>query len=99
MTRYAAQFVLTALATAASNASGSDAARGSGQQVQREVEHVSTLTRVREGGTPYDPNQRLTPYAVTLADGKGADGGVADAPASGLISTPPEYAPARGVLY
>ena len=99
MTRYAAQFVLTALATAASNASGSDAARERGQQVQREFEHVSTLTRVREGGTPYDPNQRLTPYAVTLADGKGADGGVADAPASGLISTPPEYAPARGVLY
>ena len=69
----------------------------SSDPVPPETEHVSTLTRVREGGTPFNPKQRLTPYAVTL---KGpADGGVADAPATGLISTPPEYAPARGVLY
>ena len=40
-----------------------------------ETEHRSTLTRVREGGTPYDPNQRLTPYAVDLtAGGEGGDG-------------------------
>ena len=64
---------------------------------QPETEHVSTLTRVREGGTPYNPKQRLTPYAVTL--GGAAEGGIADAPTTGLISTPPEYAPARGVLY
>jgi len=69
----------------------------SSDPIQPEIEHVSTLTRVREGGTPYNPKQRMTPYAVTL---KGpADGGVADAPTTGLISTPPEYAPARGVLY
>ena len=69
----------------------------SSDPVQPETEHVSTLTRVREGGTPYNPKQRLTPYAVAL---KGAaEGGVADVPTTGLISTPPEYAPARGVLY
>ena len=57
-----------------------------------EQEHVSTLTRVREGGTPYNPNQSLFPYALDL-------GGVAEEPATGLISSPPEYAPTRGVLY
>jgi agmatine/peptidylarginine deiminase len=65
--------------------------------VQPEVEHISTLTRVREGGTPFNPKQKLTPYAVTLAGA--ADGGIAGTPATGLISSPPEYAPARGVLY
>ena len=65
--------------------------------VQPETEHVSTLTRVREGGTPYNPKQSLTPYAVSL--GGAAEGSIADAPTTGLISTPPEYAPARGVLY
>ena len=62
-----------------------------------ETEHRSPLTRVREGGTPYDPNQRLTPYAVDLT--AGGEGGVADAPSTGLVSSPPEYAPVRGVLY
>jgi len=65
---------------------------------QTEIEHRSTLTRVREGGTPYDPNQSLTPYAIDLTAG-GGDGGVADAPSTGLISSPPEYAPVRGVIY
>ena len=65
---------------------------------QPETEHRSTLTRVREGGTPFDPNQSLTPYALDLTAGAG-DGGVADAPSTGLISSPPEYAPVRGVIY
>jgi agmatine deiminase len=49
------------------------------------------LTRVREGGTPFDPNQRLTPFAVSL--------GTSNAPANGLVESPPEYSPARGVLF
>jgi agmatine deiminase len=53
------------------------------------------LSRVREGGTPYDPNQPLVPYAIELI---GA-GGVADAPNTGLIESPPEYGPTRGVLF
>jgi agmatine/peptidylarginine deiminase len=48
------------------------------------------LTRVREGGTPYDPNQSLFPYAISTA--------IADAPETGLIASPPEYGPTRGVL-
>ena len=64
---------------------------------QPEAEHRSALTRVREGGTPYDPNQPLLPYAVTRK--APAEGGVADVPSTGLISSPPEYAPARGVIY
>ncbi len=85
-------------AIAATLAASSPAVLGqSSDPIQPETEHISTLTRVREGGTPYNPKQRLTPYAVTL---KGvAEGGIADAPTTGLISTPPEYAPARGVLY
>jgi len=49
------------------------------------------LPRWREGGTPYDPNQSLFPYAV--------DTGLAGAPESGLIVSPPEYGPTRGVLF
>ena len=61
------------------------------------ADRPSTLTRVREGGTPYDPRQSLFPYAVTLrAPG---DGGVADAPTTGLLDSPPEYAPTRGVMF
>lgn len=65
-----------------------------------ETEHVSTLTRVREGGTPYNPKQKLVPYAVDLtAGGRGGDGGTADAPNGALIESPAEYSPTRGVLY
>jgi hypothetical protein len=53
------------------------------------------LPRHREGGTPFNPNQSLLPYAVRLAP----EGGVADAPSTGLIESPPEYAPVRGVLF
>jgi agmatine/peptidylarginine deiminase len=64
---------------------------------QKEQEHRSTLTRVREGGTPYDPNQRLTPYAIGLP---GPAGGASfTAPDPGLVASPPEYSPTRGVMF
>ncbi len=47
------------------------------------------VSRVREGGTPFDPQQSLTPFAVQLRD----------MPTSGLIASPPEYTPVRGVLF
>lgn len=53
---------------------------------------VPPLPRYREGGTPYDPNQRLTPYATTIPQ-------TANCPASGVIESPPEYSPARGVIF
>jgi agmatine deiminase len=49
------------------------------------------LTRVREGGTPYDPQQALYPYAIGFPRLK-------DMP-TGLIASSPEYDPARGVLF
>lgn len=49
------------------------------------------LSRVREGGTPYDPNQPLTPYAIASP--------LAAAPQSGVIASPAEYEPVRGVLF
>ena len=66
-------------------------------QAKAEAEHRSTLTRVREGGTPYDPKQSLVPYAIDLT--AGGDGGVADSPAGALIASPPEYGPTHGVLF
>jgi agmatine deiminase len=78
----------------------SDSKQAKGSKSQPEVEHRSTLTRVREGGTPYDPNQKLVPYSVDLTAGRPAgDGGVADLPSASLIESPPEYAPVHGVLY
>ncbi len=51
------------------------------------------LSHVREGGTPpVDPNQAVYPYAIRLPIPE-------DAPTSGLIESPPEYAPAAGVLF
>ncbi len=50
------------------------------------------LPRYREGGTPYNPNQSLTPYPVKLRSPM-------DSPSSGLMSSPPEYGPARGVIF
>jgi agmatine/peptidylarginine deiminase len=66
-----------------------------------EQEQRSTLTRVREGGTPFDPNQRMTPYAVDLAGARGArpGAGLLTAPDATVVSSPPEYAPTRGVLF
>ena len=50
------------------------------------------LLHQREGGTPYDARQALQPYAVRPPR-------LRDAPLSGLIESPPEYAPTRGVLF
>jgi len=79
----------------ANNSASDDARDGAASKV--EVEQRSTLTRVREGGTPFDPKQRMTPYAVQLAGG--VDGGLADLPSTGLIESPAEYSPTRGVLF
>ncbi len=50
------------------------------------------LPRVREGGTPFDPAQRMTPFAVDVA-------GAMLAPSSGVLASPAEYTPTRGVLF
>lgn len=50
------------------------------------------LPRWREGGTPYNPFQALRPYAVSRPRMK-------DEPRSGLIESPPEYDPVRGVIF
>jgi len=47
------------------------------------------LPRWREGGTPYNPDQSLHPYAIRMRD----------SPTSGLIASPPEYDPVRGVIF
>lgn len=47
------------------------------------------LPRWREGGTPYNPSQSLYPYSIKSRD----------SPTSGIIKSPPEYDPARGVLF
>ncbi|MEM7455681.1 MAG: agmatine deiminase family protein [Planctomycetota bacterium] len=58
---------------------------------QKSLQDEQPLTRVREGGTPYDPDQPLHPYAVQVARAEGTTGSV--------IASPPEYAPVHGVLY
>ena len=50
------------------------------------------LPRWREEGTPYNPQQAIYPYAIESINAK-------DYPSSGLIESPPEYSPCRGVLY
>ncbi len=62
-----------------------------------EREHRSALTRVREGGTPYDPNQPLVPYPVRIGGPEGTAASLVPDPA--VVQSPPEYAPARGVLF
>jgi len=52
----------------------------------------SVLPRWREGGTPYNPQQAMYPYAIKSVNTK-------DHPSSGLIESPPEYSPSKGVLY
>ncbi|MCG8405209.1 MAG: agmatine deiminase family protein [Phycisphaerales bacterium] len=52
------------------------------------------LPRWRQGGRPaVAPNQPLHPYAISRTQLRQA------APSSGLIESPPEYAPVDGVLY
>lgn len=60
---------------------------GQGPWVDKEI----PLPRYREEGTPFDPNQSLTPYAVSAA--------LAGAPETGRIDSMPEYGPTRGVLF
>lgn len=56
-------------------------------------ETMGPLPRWREGGTPPpDPGQLLIPYAIQLPV-------PTEAPATGLITSPPEYAPMDGVVY
>ncbi|MHC4428294.1 MAG: agmatine deiminase family protein [Planctomycetota bacterium] len=63
------------------------------QSFQWDEEVDGPLPRWREGGTPpVDPSQRLEPYAV-------APGAALHAPTSGIIESPPEYAPCAGVLF
>jgi agmatine/peptidylarginine deiminase len=50
------------------------------------------LPRWREGGTPYDDMQSLMPRMITPAVQK-------DMPTTGMIYSPPEYSPSRGVLF
>lgn len=50
------------------------------------------LPRWREGGTPYDPDQSLQPYATRCSK-------LRDTPTSGLIESPPEYDPTQGVIF
>jgi len=54
-------------------------------------EEEKPLPRYREGGTPYDPTQTLHPFAVSSA--------LAGAPETGLIESPVEYGPSKGVLF
>lgn len=51
------------------------------------------LRRPREQVPPVDPNQPLWPYVLHAEEG-----GVAAAP-NGTVASPPEYAPAAGVLF
>lgn len=48
------------------------------------------LPRWSETGTPYDPTQPMQPYPVHVSRMR---------PTSGLIASPPEYSPTRGVLF
>lgn len=66
---------------------GSMGSVANGAPAQEEI----PLTRVREGGTPYDPNAPIQPYAISTP--------LADEPITGLIASPPEYGPTKGVLF
>jgi agmatine/peptidylarginine deiminase len=65
---------------------------GTGQKESyfEEIDEITTpLPRWREGGTPYDPDQSLYPYHISMRE----------QPTSGLIESPPEYGPTQGVLF
>lgn len=51
-----------------------------------------TLSHVREGGTPFNPDQSLQPRTVEAIQPK-------DVPTTGLIESPAEYDPMQGVLF
>jgi agmatine/peptidylarginine deiminase len=54
-------------------------------------DYLPVLPRWREGGTPYNPQQSLYPYAISSPKTK-------DMP-TGYIASPPEYDACRGVLF
>jgi len=56
-----------------------------------QVDEEVPLSRVREGGTPYDPNAPIQPYAIFAP--------LADEPTTGLVASPPEYDPTKGVIF
>ncbi len=56
-----------------------------------EDDYLPVLPRWREGGTPYNPQQSLYPYAI-------AGPRLKDVP-TGLTASPPEYDPTRGVVF
>lgn len=55
------------------------------------------LPRWREGGTPYNPAQSLYPLALDLRKPRGRMRKEKNYP-SGMVESPPEYEPVRGVL-
>jgi agmatine/peptidylarginine deiminase len=57
--------------------------------VEIEMQNLPVLPRWREGGTPYNEEQSLYPYMIKSRD----------VPTSGIIESPPEYDPVRGVLF
>jgi len=78
---------------------GLSAPAGGGQRVVlqgggpgAEDVYLPPLSRVREGGTPYNPNQSLRPYSIDLQK-------LRDQPLTGQIDSPPEYSPCQGVVF
>jgi len=72
-------------------AAAQDVVRWTDNQAGMDDEQVPPpLPRWREGGTPYDPGQKLVPYLVRPGR---------DVPTTGLIESPAEYEPVRGVLF
>ena len=59
---------------------------------------AAPLPAYPEEGTPYNPNQPLTPYALHTEAGRGGPSN-RDAPTTGVVESPPEYSPTRGVLF
>lgn len=56
------------------------------------------LPRTNPAGTAFDPNQPLVPYVLRRASAASPRAAGLDTPAA-LVESPPEYAPARGVLF
>ena len=56
------------------------------------------LPRWREGGTPYNPEQSLSPFTLSSPKPLKTFQSEKKFPSSGTIASPPEYEPVRGVL-
>lgn len=79
-----------ALADAADSPTPSLRALASDEAYPPGVVPAAPLPRYREGGTPYNASQAMAPFAVSRPESE---------PSSGLVSSPAEYGPMRGVLY